>query len=148
VETAVRRIVLCLPDGMPPLDPSPADTAERDVDLAYEWDETAAGVVGWAEGGWTAFELAAKHGELVDRLVLVSTPPPETEDAELGAVTAKTLFLYGTRDGGNAHATWWKNRVGGRIEMVPGEGCDILERVWPRVLSHLAPGALRRQTEA
>jgi hypothetical protein len=58
-------------------------------------------------------------------------------------VTAKVLLLFGSRDGGNARATWWKKTLGGRIEMVPDVGDDILKRVWPRVLSHLAPGALR-----
>ena len=31
-----------------------------------------------------------------------------------------------------------------RIEMVPDEGRDILGRIWPRVLSHLAPQTLRK----
>jgi pimeloyl-ACP methyl ester carboxylesterase len=140
-----RRVVLCLPDGASRIDPDPDETAKRDVELAYEWEGSAAGVVGWAEGGWAALDLAARHDELVDRLVLVSTPVPEEGIApEHGSVTAKTLLLYGTLDGGNARARWWQKAIGGRIEMVPGEGPDILERVWPRVLSHLAPGSLRK----
>ena len=46
--------------------------------------------------------------------------------------------------GGSAQAKWWKDRLGGRFEMVPDAERDILERVWPRVLSHLAPRTLRR----
>jgi pimeloyl-ACP methyl ester carboxylesterase len=139
----IRRIVLCLPDGARRVDPRPDETAKRDVEVAFDWDGSRAGVVGWAGGGVAALELAARHGGLVDRLVLVSTPPLEGEPATaVDPVEAKTLLLYGTRDGGNAEAKWWKNRLGGRIEMVPDGGRDILERVWPRVLSHLAPGTL------
>jgi pimeloyl-ACP methyl ester carboxylesterase len=98
--------------------------------------------VGVGAGGWSAVQLAATHGDVVERLVLVSTPP--LEDAEPEAVSARTLLLYGARDGGQRRATWWKARLGGRIEMVPGAGDDILERVWPRVLSHVAPGSLRK----
>ena len=128
-----RRVVLCLPDGTPRADPSPDETAKRDVEFAYEWNETAAGVIGWAEGGRTALDLAAGHGDLVDRLVLVSTPVPPDEKAP-ASMTTKVLLLYGARDGGSAEARWWQNAIGGRIEMVPGEGRDILERVWPRAL--------------
>ena len=127
------------------MDPGADETARRDVEVAFDWDESPAGVVGWAEGGFAALELASRHGGLVDRLVLVSTPPLESEAAT--AVTpckAKTLLLYGMREGGSAEAKWWKKRLGGRFEMVPDGGRDILERVWPRVLSHLAPGTLRK----
>ena len=134
--------MLCLPDAQPATDPDPDETAKRDVELATEWDATSTAVVGVGEGGWKAVELAAARGALVERLVLVSTPP--LDDAEPEAVSAKTLLLYGSRDGGQKRATWWKDRLGGRIEMVPGAGDDILERVWSRVLSHVAPGALRK----
>jgi pimeloyl-ACP methyl ester carboxylesterase len=99
-------------------------------------------LVGVGEGGWNAVELAAAHGALVERLVLVATPP--LDGAEPRAVSAKTLLLYGSRDGGQKRANWWKDRLGGRIEMIPGAGDDILERVWPRALSHVAPGSLRK----
>ena len=138
----MRRIVLCLPDGAPRVDPASDQTAARDIELGFTWDGSPAGLVGYAEGGWAALELAAAHPDLVDRLVLVSTPVPD--DTLPPPMTAKVLLLFGSRDGGNARATWWKRTLGGRIEMVPGEGDDILERVWPRVLSHLAPGALRK----
>ena len=142
---AARLIVLCLPEGTPPADPEPDATAKREVELAYRWSGSPAGVVGWAEGGWAAVELAATYPDLVDRLVLVSTPVPEADDVlELDAVRAKALLLHGARDGGHAEATWWQKRLSARIEMVPGAGRDILERVWPRVLSHLAPRSLRK----
>jgi pimeloyl-ACP methyl ester carboxylesterase len=123
-------------------DPDPAETAKREVELVPDWDGSPVGLVGFAEGGWTAVDLAAENGDLVERLVLVSTPP--LDDAEPRELSAKTLLLYGSRDGGQKRATWWKDRLGGRIEMVPGAGEDILERVWPRVLSHVAPGSLRK----
>jgi len=120
-------VVLCLPDGGTATDPDPGETAKRDVELATAWDGTPAAVVGVGDGGWKAVELAAAHGGLVERMV-----------------SAKTLLLYGSLDGGQKRATWWKDRLGGRIEMVPGASDDILERVWPRVLSHVAPGSLRK----
>ncbi|HYI75207.1 MAG TPA: hypothetical protein VEW90_08045 [Gaiellaceae bacterium] len=139
----MRRVVLCLPVGMPRVDPAPAETATREIELAFEWDGAPCGVVGWAEGGMTALGLAAAHPDLVDRLVLVSTPVPE-DGLESPAVRAKTLLLYGSRDGGNARAAWWKRALGGRIEMIPGLADDILAAVWPRVLSHLAPRTVRK----
>ena len=140
---ATRRIVLCVPDGEATRDPNPAETAKRHVELAG-WEGSPAGVVGFGEGGWRALEFAAENPDLVDRLVLVSTPILEHES--VGKVTAKTLLLYGSKDqaGGHAQASWWLSRLGARIEMVPGEGHDILERVWPRVLSFLAPHSLRK----
>jgi pimeloyl-ACP methyl ester carboxylesterase len=104
----------------------------------------ARGFVGFAEGGWHALELAAQSPKFVDRLVLVSTPVLEGKDVD--AVAAKTLLLYGSKDpaGGHAQANWWRSRLGARIEMVPGGGHDILEHVWPRVLSFLAPRSLRK----
>ena len=137
----MRRVVLCLPDGAARVDPAPDETLKRDVELAFTWDGSPAGLVGYAEGGVAALELARDHSDLVDRLVLVSTPVPGDAPP---AVNAKVLLLFGSRDGGNALAKWWQVQLGGRIEMVPGEGDDILERVWPRVLSYLAPGALRK----
>jgi pimeloyl-ACP methyl ester carboxylesterase len=134
--------MLCMPEGVGGSDPAPEKTAKRGVELVSEWDGTPAGLVGFGEGGWRAVELAAEHGDLVDRLVLVSTPvlgvPPPP-------VSAKTLLLFGSKDpaGGQRQATWWKNTLGGRIEMRPGAGHDILADVWPRVLSHLAPRSLR-----
>src|SRR5262249_20092916 len=74
-----RRIVLCMPESVTAHDPNPAETARRDVELA-EWDSSPAGVVGFAEGGWRALELAAQRPDLVDQLVLVSTPVQETDD--------------------------------------------------------------------
>ena len=44
-----RRIVLCLPEGMPRTDPAPEETAKRDVGLAFDWDGSALGVAGFAE---------------------------------------------------------------------------------------------------
>ena len=141
---AARRIALCLPDGVTPHDPEPAETTRRDVELVHGWDESAGGVIGFGRGGWRAVELAATRRTTVERLVLVSTPPLEADQAPgLEAVDAKTLLLYGSRDGGRRQATWWKEHLGGRIEMVPGEGREILGRVWARALSHVAPGTIR-----
>ncbi|HJR95953.1 MAG TPA: alpha/beta hydrolase [Gaiellaceae bacterium] len=136
-----------MPPGEIATDPDPVETGKRDVELASGWDATPAGIVGFAEGGWTAVELAATHGDLVERLVLISTPVPERERVvPCDAVSAKTLLLYGSKDpaGGHKQAAWWKANLGGRIEIVPGANSDILADVWPRVLSHLAPRSLRK----
>jgi len=131
-----RRVVVCLPDGAQRVDPGSDETTKREVELGFEWNGVAAGVVGFGEGGRHALEIAAANPGLVGRLVLVSTEP--TDDAPID-IPAKTLLLYGSLDGGHRRASWWKDRIGGRIEIIPREGNDILERVWPRVLSHLAP---------
>ena len=109
---------------MAPLDPDPDETTRRDVELVHRLGRIGDGSHRHSlKAGWHAVELAAKHRELVERLVLVATPPLEDEDAvELGAVEAKTLLLYGSRDGGQRQATWWKEHLGGRIEMVPTRG--------------------------
>jgi pimeloyl-ACP methyl ester carboxylesterase len=137
--------VLCLPEGAAVFDPLPEETARRDVELLGEWQGSQAAVVGFGEGSWSAVGLAAAHGELVERLVLVSAPVP---DEPPPPVSARTLLLFGSKDpaGGQRQAVWWRDRLGGRIEMIPGAGADILERVWPRVLSHVAPGALRKES--
>jgi len=145
---SARRIVLCLPSNTPFFDPVPEETAKRDVELSAEWDGTPAGVVGWAEGGWAALKLAAGHKQLVDRLVLVSAPAPGTEPdtIDLDSIQAKTLLLYEMHDATASHAdrNWWRDRLNARFEMVPNGGHDILERKWPRILSHLAPHTLRK----
>lgn len=62
-------------------------------------------------------------------------------------VRAKTLIVGGQADpiAGNAHAAWYRRAVpGARMEMVPGAGHLVIVPAWGRVLSHLAPGTLRR----
>jgi pimeloyl-ACP methyl ester carboxylesterase len=64
------------------------------------------------------------------------------------AVKAKTLLLYGSQDPlvGPRHANWWKEHIpDSRVEMVPGAGHMLVFPMWERALSHLAPGARRRQ---
>ena len=75
--------------------------------------------------------------------MLVATPPRE---GDTDGVAAKTLLVFGQQDpdGGYAHGKWWRDALGARLEMVPNGGRDILERAWPRVLSHLAPRTLRK----
>ena len=128
---------------LPPGDPGPAETARRDVELVDAWRPGVNGVAGWSTHGWDALRLAADHPE-IERLVLLATPPL---DAEVPEVTAKVLLLYGTVDErtGAKVARWWKEQLGGtpRIEMSPARGHDLLEPLWPRVLSFLAPRTLR-----
>ena len=136
-------IVVCLPEGMDLFDPGPDETAKRDLRLATEWDSDTGGVVGWSTGRWDALALAASHRDL-PRLVIVSLPfrDESPEGMDLGAVTAKTLLLFGRADTrtGNSHGTRWQRRLpSARLEMVPNGGHDLLVPKWGRILSHLAP---------
>jgi pimeloyl-ACP methyl ester carboxylesterase len=134
----VPRAILLL--GRP--DPDPDETRRRDVELVAAWRPGVVGVAGWSEAGRGAYELAAEHPE-VERLVLLGTPRGEDD---VGRVQAKTLLLYGTKDdrAGSKDARWWKAQLDARIEMSAGSGHDeLLTRLWPRVLSFLAPGSLR-----
>jgi pimeloyl-ACP methyl ester carboxylesterase len=144
---SARRVLLCLPSGAPFADPAPDETAKRDVELVAQLDGMPAGVVGSEMGGFAALRLAAEHRDLVDRLVLVSVPAPEGEPAgvDLDSIAAKTLLLFGReRELGYANGKWWRDRLGARLEIVPGQADDLLPRVWSRVLSHLAPHTKRR----
>ena len=135
-------IVVCLPDGVGLYDPNPEETALKDVDLVEHWDGSTGGVIGWSSGAWRALELAVKHSDL-PRLVIASLPFPDDEPSiDLDAVQAKTLLLFGSADPetGSKHGTAWQKRLpNARLEMVPGAGHDLLEQMWRRVLSHLAP---------
>jgi pimeloyl-ACP methyl ester carboxylesterase len=67
---------------------------------------------------------------------------------EAQAVKAKTLLLYGSEDPlvGPRHANWWKEQIpDSRVEVAPGAGHMLIFPLWERALSHLAPGAKRRQ---
>ena len=133
-----RRVVL-----LPPGDPDPRETARRDVELLGAWEPGVVGVAGWSEAGWEALGLAAEHPE-VERLVLLATPVHD--GAAVPEIGAKTLLLYGTEDErtGSSAARWWKRQIPhARFEMCSGQGHDLLLAMWPRVLSHLAPGMLR-----
>ena len=112
-----RRVLLCLPSGTALIDPDPDETARRDVELATEWGGSAAGIIGWSEGGWTAVDLAAQHGDLVDRLVLVSTPVPGEGAAAPSAVTAKRSSCTGlVTEAMHRHG-------GGRTPLAAGSRC-------------------------
>lgn len=128
---------------LPPGDPDPEATARRDVELLAAWEPGVVGAAGWSEAGWEALRLAAEHAE-VERLVLLSAPV--REGAEVPDISAKTLLLFGADDErtGSKAARWWKRQIPhARFEMCPGQGHELLAATWPRVLSHLAPGALR-----
>jgi pimeloyl-ACP methyl ester carboxylesterase len=65
-------------------------------------------------------------------------------------VRARTLLLYGSRDvvAPPRHGIWWQRRLPrARLETCPGAGHLLLLPMWPRVLSHLAPGRKLRKSE-
>jgi len=66
---------------------------------------------------------------------------------EYGDVAAKTLIVNGQADAlaGNAHAAFYgKALPDARVEMFPGAGHLVVIPAWDRVLSHLAPGTVKR----
>ncbi|HEY3185763.1 MAG TPA: alpha/beta hydrolase [Gaiellaceae bacterium] len=61
---------------------------------------------------------------------------------EPGAVRAKTLLLYGSRDAlaDPRHGRWWQSRLpDARLEVAPGAGHLLLIPRWATALSHLVP---------
>lgn len=65
---------------------------------------------------------------------------------EPNEVQAETLLLYGSHDpmAGPRHGRWWQERLpDARLEVAPGAGHLLLIPMWPRALSHLAPGRER-----
>jgi pimeloyl-ACP methyl ester carboxylesterase len=55
--------------------------AADDIAVALEQrgDSTSVGVIGWSAGGRVAAALAARHPDVVDRLVVMATPAPHDE---------------------------------------------------------------------
>ena len=142
--SSLRRLVVRLPPGVPWIDPDPAVTAGRRIEVATAWSGGPAAVLGWSDGGAAALELAARAGDLVDRLVLVAVPAPieEGPTVDLIAVTAKTLLLFGSDDPltGSRHGRWWQTHLpNARLEMVPGGGHDLVGPMWGRITSFVAP---------
>ena len=140
----MASILLHLPAGTDLYDPDPEFTAKRDVELVSEWDDSVIGVVGWSSAGIDAVRTASEHAGL-ERLVIVSTPFPDDGELEfdLSSVSAKTLLLLGSADpaAGSKHGKQWQQALpDARLEMVPKAGSDILDTMWKRILSHLAPG--------
>jgi pimeloyl-ACP methyl ester carboxylesterase len=122
--TWARGITLAVGDGLPVDHPGPV------------------GVVGTSGAGLDALAFAERHAGTVDRLVLISTPIPPDKTIELSGVSAKTLLLFAARDEatGARHGRWWQQRLDdARLEVNPQGGPDLLEPMWKRVLSHLAP---------
>ena len=132
-------------------DPDPTETARRNIELTTAPPNGGFAAIGWRSGGLRAAELAALRGPDVTRLILCAVPAPADEDDlsfDIRSIEAKVLLLYGQTDpdAPPRSAEWWKKHLphGGRVEIVPGRGSDFLAAMWGRVLSHAAPGSLRR----
>lgn len=128
-------------------DPDPAETARRRLVLATTAPADALlGILGVGRAGLDALALAARVPS-VPRVVLVNVPfAPDAVDVDLADVHARVLLLYGARDTqtGSAHGRrWQKTLPHARLEMVPDGGAELVERLWPRILSHVAPGRTR-----
>lgn len=132
-------------------DPDPAETARRNIELTTAPPDRAFAAIGWRSGGLRAAELAARRGRDVTRLVLCAVPAPADEcdlTFDIASIEAKALLLYGQTDpdAPPPAAEWWKKHLprGGRVEIVPRRDSDFIAAMWGRVLSHAAPGSLRR----
>jgi pimeloyl-ACP methyl ester carboxylesterase len=62
------------------------------------------GVVGWSAGGRIALALAARHQELVDRVVVMATPAPDDEVPWIDPEQRVELERMGRLDPDEAHA--------------------------------------------
>jgi pimeloyl-ACP methyl ester carboxylesterase len=87
-ETPRRPVTLIAPDrpGYGQSDPLPADqwatvsqSADDLAELLRQIGGGPVGLAGWSAGGRVALALAARHPELVDRVVVLSTPAPDEE---------------------------------------------------------------------
>lgn len=131
-------------------DPGRDETIRRGVVLSG--DAPGDGIfatVGWRAEGLVAARMAAAMPERVARLVLCCVPAPIDVDPgfDPSHIAAKTLLLFGQFDpeAPPQHARWWKDHIPrARIEMVPRAGSDIIEALWKRTLSHVAPRVTRR----
>ena len=59
--------------------PSVSEAAEELAKVIESIATEPVGIAGWSTGGWVASALAANRPDLVDRLALVATPAPESE---------------------------------------------------------------------
>ena len=144
-------VVFCHDEAAEAFDPDPAETARRDIELKVSPPDGVFAAVGWRSAGLRAAELAARRGPDVARLVLCAVPAPTHEDDlgfDVGSIVAKTLLLYGQtdEDAPPSAAEWWKKHLpgGARVEIVPRRGSDFIAGMWGRVISHAAPGSIRR----
>ncbi|MET0813340.1 MAG: hypothetical protein ABWY03_09805 [Microbacterium sp.] len=137
---------------------TPAETAAASIIelIRSQSPDAAVALVGVGAVGAVASRVVAESPGLVDRLVLVGVPLPDTAAERdlaqelLETVTAKTLILNGQKDpdAASAAASWHHDHIpGSRVEMVPltrdGDPRLALGDVWERVLSHGAPGTGR-----
>jgi len=122
---------------------------------AAESEQTAmtAGVVIYGRAVDVALRAVVELGDAVDRLALIGIAAPQQplDRDDLGAlidgVNAKTLIMNGQRVEGAAAAAaaWYRDHLpSARVEMVPDASELSLSAVWGRVLSHVAPGTIRR----
>lgn len=106
------------------------------------------GVVGWSAGGRVALALAARHPELVDRLVVMATPAPDEEVAWIDPEQRVELERMGRLGPDETHA-----ELGRRLRsLVPTdpfspEALWLLAAVTSDEPSLRAPGARDRLGE-
>ncbi len=58
---------------------TPANAADDIAEILERLGIRSAGAAGWSAGGRVALALAARHPELIDRAVILSTPAPDEE---------------------------------------------------------------------
>lgn len=118
------------------LDPGPLDAA---ADALHDWLATAAadassvGILGFSQGGMIGIQLARRHPESLDRLVLLSTMVPAGDESGDDRLASLPVFWgRGTRDdviprSGVEHTLGWlpgRVRLTERVYEGLGHGVD------------------------
>lgn len=138
--------------------PSVAAAADDVADVLAELNTGQVGVVGWSAGGRVALALAARHPDLVDRVVVAATPAPHEAVPWIPAEHAASLDNLGRLPADQALAALTEqlapmaaaaSDVDGALEVVgrsPGDDAALAEpgaagRLAATVMAGFAQGA-------
>jgi pimeloyl-ACP methyl ester carboxylesterase len=116
--------------GSDPAPPGEWPGVDRTADeLAEALDQLGverAGVAGWAGGGLVALALAARRPDLVDRLVIIGTPAPDSEVPWIPPALRSVLEAAAGQDPEQAHETLTR-LVGPLLSTDPDDWMGLLD---------------------